>query len=101
MLGRLAPRAHRSWVVVETLLHGLEHVFVLPSCDPTLGTGGAARLDGAVRTCRRPIAAQRLAVFLARVPVGELLARRATVDILGCQIDKILLAEPAVRLRPR
>ena len=31
MLGRLAPRAHRLWVVVETLLHGLEHVFVLPS----------------------------------------------------------------------
>src|SRR6516164_6910154 len=101
MLGRLATHAHRLWVVVETLLHGLEHVFVLPSRDPTLGSGGATRLDGAVRTCRRPIAAQRLAVLLARVPVGQLLARRATVDILWRQIDEILLAEPAVRLRAR
>jgi hypothetical protein len=31
MLCRLAAHAHRLRVVVETLLHGFEHVFVLPS----------------------------------------------------------------------
>jgi hypothetical protein len=33
VLGRLAADAHRLRVVIETLLHGFEHMFVFPSYD--------------------------------------------------------------------
>ena len=36
MLDRLAPLAHRLWVLIETLLHGFEHVLVLPSLNTPL-----------------------------------------------------------------
>src|SRR5262249_45157255 len=95
-----ATHAHRLRVLIETLLHGFEQVFVFSSCDPAFVTCRAARFEGTARTCRRPIATQRLAVFLVRVPVGQLLTCRAAVDILCGQIDEILLAEPAVGTSP-
>jgi hypothetical protein len=36
MLGCLAPLAHRLRVLIETLLHGFEHVLVLPSLNAPL-----------------------------------------------------------------
>src|SRR5262245_13663114 len=35
---RSGEHAHRLQVLVETLLHGFEHVFVFPSCDPAFRT---------------------------------------------------------------
>src|SRR5215470_14509735 len=101
MFNCLTTHAHRLRVLIETLLYGLEHVFMFPSCDPAFRTCRAARLEGTARTRRRPIATQRLAVFLVRVPIGQPLTRRAAVDILCGQIDEILLAVSAIRLRAR
>ena len=72
-----SPHSRCGWA----LLHGLEQVLVLPSRDSALRTCRAARFDGAARTCRRPIAAQHLAVLRAGVTIGELLTGRAAVDI--------------------
>src|SRR5262249_53783965 len=42
----LTTHAHRLRVLIETLLHGFEHVFVFPSCDPAFVTCRAAPLRG-------------------------------------------------------
>jgi hypothetical protein len=34
MLNRLAPAAHGLGILIQSLLHGFENVFVLPSRDP-------------------------------------------------------------------
>lgn len=92
---RILSGEHRLGVHIETLLHGFERVFVFPSCDPPFGICRAARFEGTARTCRRPIATQRIAILLVRVPVGQLLTRRAAVDVLCRQMDEILLAVTA------
>ena len=45
MLDRLAALAHRLRVLIETLLHGFEHVLVLPSRNASLGRRRALRLE--------------------------------------------------------
>ena len=37
-VGCTHPHAHRLRVLIETVLHGLEHVFVFPPCDPAFRT---------------------------------------------------------------
>src|ERR1700737_4116779 len=96
MLGRLATHAHRLRVRIETLLHCFEQVFVLPSRDASLWSCRATSLERAKRANRRPISAQRLAVFLVRIPIGQLLAPRAAVYILRRLVDEVLLAEAAI-----
>ena len=101
MLSRLAAQAHRLWVLIETLLHGFENMFVLPSRDAPLGSRCTLRFERAARACRRPITAQRLAILLVRIMIGEFRTRRAAVRIFHRQIDEVLLAEAALRLRAR
>src|ERR1700757_1426710 len=95
MLSRLAAQAHRLWVLIETLLHGFEKMFVLPSRNPPLWSRCTLRFERTGRTCRRPITAQGLAILLVRVTIAKLLTSRATVRILCRQIDEVLLAEAA------
>jgi hypothetical protein len=66
MLDRLSPAAHRFRIAIEPLLHGFQHVLVLPSRDAPLRSCRAFRLERALGTRRRPVAAHQLAVFLAR-----------------------------------
>jgi hypothetical protein len=43
MLNCLAPAAHGLGILIQSLLHGFENVFVLPSRDPAfLGCGGSS-----------------------------------------------------------
>src|SRR4051812_41160151 len=101
MLDRLATLAHRLRIVVETLLHGFEDMLVLPSLNTPLGVLRTLSLEWAVPARRRPIVAQSPAVLLVRVTIGQLLARRTTIDILRRQIGEVLLAVATVRLRAR
>src|SRR5262245_22549964 len=96
MLGCLAPLAHRLRVLIETLLHGLEHVLVLPSGDAPLGAGRTLRFERAARACGRPISTQRLAILLIRVTIGQLLARWAAIGILLRQIEEVVVAESSL-----
>src|SRR3984893_17311819 len=82
MLDCLAAHAHRLRVLIETLLHRFEHVLVFPSRDSPLGSCRTPGFERAARACRRPVAAQRLGVLLVRITIGQLLARRAAIDIL-------------------
>ena len=45
--------------------------------------------------------AQRPAALLVRITIGQLLARWAAIDIFRRQIDEVLLAKAAIRLRAR
>src|SRR5262249_19021151 len=99
MLDRLATHTHRLRVPIATLPYSFEHMFVLPARDASLRSGRALRFERTARACRRPITVQRLAVFLVRIPIVQLLSRRAAIDILCRQVDEILLAEAAIRLR--
>src|SRR5580704_11689015 len=80
MLDCLAAHAHRLRVLIETLLHRFEHVLVFPSRDSPLGSCRTPGFERAARACRRPVAAQRLAVLLVRITIGQLLARRAELS---------------------
>src|SRR5215467_16203055 len=97
MFNCLATHTHRLGVLIKTLLHGFEYVFVLPSCDPAFRTCRAARFEGTARTCCRPIATQCLAVLLVRVPVGQLLTRRAAVP---SNVNPDRLAKSADQAKP-
>jgi hypothetical protein len=46
MLYRLAPLVHLLRILVEPVLHRLEHVLILPSGDPSLLRSGGTGLDG-------------------------------------------------------
>ena len=70
MLDRLAPLAHGLRVRVETLLHGVEQVLVLPPRNASLRTRGALRFERAIGTGSRPIAPQNLAALFARVTIS-------------------------------
>jgi hypothetical protein len=48
MLDRLAALAHGVRVGVEPLLHGFEHLLMLPPRNPSLRPGGTMRLERAI-----------------------------------------------------
>src|SRR5262245_8522719 len=99
MLHRLASRAHGIRIFVESCLHGLDDLLVLPPRDATLSPRRALSFDRAGMARIDPITAKSLIVLLGRKAVREFLTRRADIDVLWRLIDKILLAEPACRLR--
>src|SRR6516165_7960817 len=57
MLDGLAAQTHGLRVFIETLLHGFEHVLMLPSADAPLRSCGTARFQRTAWARRRPIAA--------------------------------------------
>src|SRR5262249_53108236 len=101
MLDRLAALAHRLRIGIEALLHGFQYMLVLPSLDATLISLRTLRLERTVAARPCPIMAQRLAILLVRVTIGQLLARRTAIDILRRQVAKALLAKAATLLRAR
>jgi hypothetical protein len=54
-----------------------------------------ASLQGARLTRCGPVAAQHLASFLGREPIGQPLAGRTAIDIVRRNVDEVLLAETA------
>ena len=55
MLYGLSTHTHRFWLRVETCLHRIEYLFMLPAFNATLYALRALRLDRATRACRAPI----------------------------------------------
>ena len=58
MLGCLATLAHRVRVLIETLLHGVQYVLMLPARDPSLLASRAALFNSAALTGVGPVAVQ-------------------------------------------
>ena len=96
MLRRLTAQPHGIGVVVEPRLHRLEHGLVLPARDAAFGPCRALGLERAGPAGARPIAAQRLAVLLAREAIGQPLAGGTAIDVIRGDIDEVLLAEAAL-----
>src|SRR5262249_12030144 len=92
---------HFFRMVIETCLHSLKHGLVFPTCDPTLLTCRALALERARLTVVRPIAAQCLAVLYVRIVIGQPLTSWTNINIVGRDIDEVLLAETARRLGTR
>ena len=83
-------------MVIETCLHSLKHGLVFPTCDPALLTCRALALERARLTVVRPIAAQCLAVLYVRIVIGQPLTSWTNINIVGRDIDEVLLAETAL-----
>ena len=81
---------------VEPLLDSLKNVLVLPASDPALLARGAVMLDGASLAGIGPVAAQAQSLFLVGIVVDQAFTGRADVNILGCHVDKVLLAKPTL-----
>src|SRR6266403_2244338 len=99
MLDRLAASAHRLRIFIEPSLRCFKNVLVLPSRNAPLVARRAFRFQRAIRAGVRPIAPHHLAVLLGRHVIGQLLAGRTAIDILGGVVDEVLLAETTIRLR--
>jgi hypothetical protein len=98
MLRRRTTNAHGVGIFVEPRLYRFEHSLVLPTPDPPLFPRRALGLERAFAAYARPVAARLLAVLLAGVAIGQPLAGRAAVDVIGRIINKVRLAEAALGL---
>src|SRR6266566_4800851 len=99
MLDRLAACTHRLRIFIEPSLRCFENVLVLPSWNAPLLARRTFRLQRAIRAGVRPIAPHHLTVLLGRHVIGQLLASRTAINILGGVVDEVLLAETTIRLR--
>src|SRR5262245_62617387 len=98
MLRRRATDAHGIGVAVEPALDRLQHGLVLPARDAALGARRTLIFQRAALACARPIAADRLAVLHARAAVRQPFTGRTAIDVVGSDVDEVLLPEAAFRL---
>jgi len=102
MLYCLPAHTHRFWMRVETRLHRIEHLFMLPAFNATLYALGGLRLDRATRTRRAPISIECTTVL--DVPLtpdqgfagperrwGSRFLRRMTINKANCSILAVAL----------
>ena len=101
MLNSFTANPHGLRIFIEPLLHRFDNMLVLPSRNAALFARGAFGFDCAAAARIGPITPHLLPVFFSGIVVVQLFASRADVDILGGAINKILLAEAAVRFCTR
>src|SRR6201993_3249798 len=101
MLDCLSTLTHRFRICVEALLHSLEQMLVLPSCNPPLWPGCALRFEGTILTGCGPVAPQHLAVFFVCIAIRQSLPGWTAIGVFLRQMGKILLTEAPLRFGPR
>src|ERR1700752_5485020 len=101
MLDCLSTLTHRVRICVEALLHSLEQMLVLPSCNPPLWPGCALRFEGTILTGCGPVAPQHLAVFFVCIAIRQPLPSRTAIGVFLRQKGKVLLAEAPLRFGAR
>ena len=101
MLDRLAALAHLLRVLGETLLNGIQNMLVLPAGNSALLARRTLILDDTGLAGVGPVAPQHQPLFLIREAVDQALTGRATINIIGGHIDKVLLSKPALGLAAR
>jgi hypothetical protein len=97
MLDCFAPLAHGLRILVEPPLHGLDHMLMLPPCDPALHACRAAALERAGPTRVGSAAAQRQPVFDVREVVFKLL--KSIDDQRVCRNDGVCIARQSAQGR--
>src|SRR5262245_65482737 len=93
MLCRLTTQGHLIGVLIEPLLNLLQHILVLPTRDAPLGASRALNLECAVPASGGPVAAQHSAMLLNGEAIRQPFTCRTAVDVLGRNIDQVLLAK--------
>jgi len=101
MLDRLASPTHGLRILVEPLLDSLQHMLVLPPCDPALHSCRAAAFQCAAPARIGPVAMQRQPVLDVGEVVFQPFASGAAIDVILRQIREVLLAKAALRLGAR
>jgi hypothetical protein len=101
MLDGLATLAHGERVRIKALLHGIEQVFMLPSWNSPLRPCRALGLERKILTGAGPVAPYPFAIFHAGKTIWQLLSSRTSMSVCLQQIDKVQLAETAIRLGAR
>ena len=84
--------------MLQSNLHTLQHILVLPAGNPAIAAGGAVRLDRALGTGRAPVSVLREAAFKARHAIDRVLPGRASVGVALGEVDEIALVEQARRV---
>src|SRR5262249_46969556 len=93
VLHGLSSNAHNVRLLLQTLLHGIDDGFVLPSFDATLPTGRASRLHGAAAAVAGPRVATGRALVAVVEPPGQPLPGWAAILVVFDDVDKVLLTE--------
>jgi hypothetical protein len=86
------------WRLLKPLLHFLQHSFVFPPRDPTIGASRAFRFQRALRTCRRPVLVERHAVFHGAEAPDRALASWTLVLVIALDIVEVSFVEETWRL---
>ena len=89
----LATLSHGLWVCIESLLHRLEQMLMLPSRNPPLWPGRTSRFERTILTDCGPVTPQHLAVFFVCVAIRQSLPSWTAIGVLPWQIRKVLLTE--------
>jgi hypothetical protein len=98
MLHCLASPTHGLRIVIEPPLYGLQHMLVIPPCDPALHCSGVAAFQRAVPARVGPVAMQRQPVLDVGEVVFQPFAGRAALDVLVRQIGEVPFHEAALGL---
>src|SRR3974390_1314128 len=98
MLDRRTTHHHFFRMAIEPLLHGFEHVLMLPSGDQSLLGCCAAMLDGAALTGLGPVTAQNQSAVFSREGVRKRLSSGTNINVLLSDIAEVLLAKSPFRL---
>ena len=85
-------------MAVEPLLHGFEHVLMLPSGDQSFLGCCAAVLDGAALTGVGPVTAQNQSAVFCRERVSKRFSSGTNINVLLSDITEVLLTEAPLRL---
>ena len=101
MLDGFSALTHSLWVCIKALLHGLEQMLMLPSCNSPLWPCRALRFERTILTGSGPVAPQHLAVFFVCVAIRQSFLSWTAIGVLLWQIGKVLLTEASVRLGAR
>jgi hypothetical protein len=101
MFDCLSTLAHGLWVCIETLLHSVEQMLMLPSWNPSLWPCRALGFERTILTGCGPVTPYPFAIFLVRKAIWQLLPSRTAIGVFLWQIDKVLLAEAPLRLGTR
>lgn len=96
VLDRAAAQRHWIGRSRQALAHLVNQIFVLPSCDPSFLTAGAAVLKRAVLARVDPVSPDFEASFFPCVAIDQLIPGRAKIDIAISLILKVCFDKHAL-----
>src|SRR5450830_725497 len=94
MFNRLPSNPHRLWSALQPLLHGIQYLFMFPSCHASLWAWRTLRFELALPAIRAPISMQIQPFFFARETPNQALPGRTLIFIAARIVNEVSLAKP-------